>query len=73
MNVEHEIGYEFRINRMYVVVVQESPNKIGQNMCKGCYFLKQEVCFNIAGSCSSEHRKDRKDIIYKKVEKRVED
>ena len=65
--MEHKIGEVFTFNGIKL----EVSNSV--DVCEGCYFFEEGVVcslevINAIGSCWSERRNDRKDIIFKKVE-----
>ena len=61
--MEHELGEKFDYYGVTLKVVKHKD-------CAGCYFDDECIfCGNIyiTGSCESSRRKDKKDVIFKKV------
>ena len=66
--MERQIGEIFDCNGTKLEVVEEK-----EITCEGCYFIDSRFCRNgdvldIAGYCFSSVRKDKKDVIFQKVE-----
>ncbi|MGN1125167.1 MAG: hypothetical protein ACI4SM_03175 [Candidatus Gastranaerophilaceae bacterium] len=69
--MERKIGEIFRYKGKTLEVVK-SPEDIENRYCTDCYFepFISCTCVNaITGHCSSGLRKDKKDVIFKEVQK----
>ena len=66
--ITRPIGEKFDYDGVTLEVVEE-----GEITCKGCYFIDSKSCLtgetqDVAGYCFSSVRKDKKDVIFKKLE-----
>lgn len=73
--MERKIGEKFSYNGTTLEVVKQSlENKDIENACNGCYFKSNFMfgCYKnneITGECSCYSRIDKKDVIFKEIEK----
>ena len=74
--MERKIGERFEYNGTTLEVVEQSiENKDISRVCKGCYFYENSMlCYSykgdrIVGECSCYLRIDRKEVIFKEIEK----
>ncbi len=72
--MERKIGERFDYNGTTLEVVEQSiENKDIARVCKGCYLKDINVdCYEkhkITGECSCYLRIDRKEVIFKEIEK----
>lgn len=67
--MERQIGEQFDYEGVRLEVVESEED----DGCAGCYFMDSMFCnkggvLDIAGYCFSSSRKDKKDVVFKKVE-----
>ena len=66
--MERRIGEQFNYGDVTLEVTESTKGY----PCGNCYFMLNDWCFkfaNITGKCSGEFRTDKRDVIFKEVEK----